>query len=240
MTPLPWTLVVLAVQGAVAGAVPLPLEVPTPQDPAGAVLMVQPPQPTVHFDPTRFDTVTAVALRALLDSAAAAGLPVAPLVNRAYEGAARRVGGARLLQVVRGYAAALGDAREALGDRASVAELDAGATALRAGIDPRALQAVRTVRPPGEGVTALVVLTDLVRRGVPAASAREAVTALGRLPTADDALLGLQGAVARGAARSPDMALESMQRYIQGMMPTARPPAPGGIPVRPPTRPPPP
>ncbi len=194
----------------------------------------------VRFDPGRFDSVTAVALRGVLDSAAAQGLPVAPLLNRAYEGAARRVGGARLLAVVRAQWEALGDAREALGEDASVAELDAGATALRAGIDPRALQAVRTTRPPGEGVTALVVLTDLVRRGVPAATAREAVTTLARLPGADEALLGLQGVVARGAARNPDMAVQALQRYIRGTVPAPRAPAGGGPVMRPPTRPPPP
>jgi hypothetical protein len=194
----------------------------------------------VRFDPARFDSVTAVALRGVLDSAAAQGLPVAPLLNRAYEGAARRVGGARLLAVVRAQWVALGDAREALGDGASVAELDAGATALRAGIDPRALQAVRTTRPPGEGVTALVVLTDLVRRGVPAATARDAVTTLARLPGADEALLGLQGVVARGAARNPDMAVQALQRYIQGTVSATRAPAGGGPAMRPPTRPPPP
>jgi hypothetical protein len=194
----------------------------------------------VRLDPTRFDSVTAVALRGVLDSAAAQGLPVAPLVNRAYEGAARRVGGARLLTVVRAHWVALGDAREALGDGSTVAELDAGATALRAGIDPRALQAVRTARPPGEGVTALVVLTDLVRRGVPTATAREAVTTLARLPGADDALLGLQGVVARGASQNPDMAVQALQRYIQRTVPVSRAPAGGGPAMRPPTRPPPP
>jgi hypothetical protein len=181
-----------------------------------------------------------VALRGVLDSAAAQGLPVAPLINRAYEGAARRVGGARLLTVVRAQWAALADAREALGEGSTVAELDAGATALRAGIDPRALAAVRTTRPPGEGVTALVVLTDLVRRGVPSATARDAVTTLARLPGADDALLGLQGVVARGASRNPDMAVQALQRYIQRTVPATRAPAGGGPAMRPPTRPPPP
>jgi hypothetical protein len=194
----------------------------------------------VRLDPARFDSVTAVALRGVLDSAAAQGLPVAPLLNRAYEGAARRVGGARLLTVVRAHWMALADAREALGAGSTVAELDAGASALRAGIDPQALQGVRTTRPPGEGVTALVVLTDLVRRGVPAATARDAVTTLARLPGADDALLGLQGVVARGAARNPDMAVQALQRYIRTAAPATRAPAGGGPALRPPTRPPPP
>jgi hypothetical protein len=222
---------VVVVQGSAAAGAPAPVGT-MPQPPAA--------QPAARFDATRFDSVTAVVLRNLLDSAAARGLPVAPLVNRAYEGAARRVGGARLLQVVRGHAAALAEAREALGEQATIAELDAGATALRAGIDPRALQAVQAARPAGDRVTALVVLTDLVRRGVPVVAARDAVSTLARLPAADDALLGLQGAVARGAARNPDMALESLQRYVQGVAPPARPVVPGGSPVRPPTRPPPP
>jgi hypothetical protein len=78
-----------------------------------------------------------------------------------------------------------------------------------------------------------------VRRGVPTATAREAVTTLARLPGADDALLGLQGVVARGASQNPDMAVQALQRYIQRTVPPSRPPAGGGPAMRPPTRPPP-
>ena len=39
----------------------------------------------IQFDAARFDSVTASALRSLLDSAAERGLPTAPLINRALE-----------------------------------------------------------------------------------------------------------------------------------------------------------
>jgi hypothetical protein len=172
--------------------------------------------PQGQFDAARFDTLTANALRLLLDDAAAKGLPMAPLINRALEGAARRVGGQRILSVVRAHAAALAEAKLALGEGSAVAELDAGATALRAGIDARTLTVVRGTRPNGTAVTALVVLTDVVKRGVPASTAREAVATIARTPRSDDALLGLQATVAKNAQRGPGMALDALNRYVRG------------------------
>ena len=172
--------------------------------------------PQGQFDAARFDTLTANALRLLLDDAAAKGLPTAPLINRALEGAARRVGGQRIFSVVRAHAAALAAAKLALGEGSAVAELDAGATALRAGIDARTLTVVRGTRPNGTAVTALVVLTDVVKRGVPASTAREAVATIARTPRSDDALLGLQATVAKNAQRGPGMALDALNRYVRG------------------------
>ena len=172
--------------------------------------------PQGQFDAARFDTLTANALRLLLDDAAAKGLPTAPLINRALEGAARRVGGQRILSVVRAHAAALADAKSALGEGSTVAELDAGATALRAGIDARSLTVVRGTRQNGTAVTALVVLADVVKRGVPASTAREAVATIARSPRSDDALLGLQATVAKNAQRGPGMALDALHRYVRG------------------------
>lgn len=169
-----------------------------------------------QFDAARFDTLTANALRVLLDDAAAKGLPTGPLINRALEGAARRVGGQRILSVVRAHAAALVEAKAALGEGSTVAELDAGATALRAGIDARSLTVVRGTRQNGTAVTALVVLTDVVKRGVPASTAREAVATIARNTRSDDALLGLQSTVAKNSQRGPGMALDALNRYVRG------------------------
>ena len=171
--------------------------------------------PQGQFDAARFDTLTANALRLLFDEAAAKGLPTAPLINRALEGAARRVNGARILSVVRAHAVALAEAKGALGDISTVAELDAGADAIRAGIDLKTLSSVRGTRHAGTAVTALVVLTDVVNRGVPTPTARDAVTALARLPQSDDALLGLQSTVAKNALRGPGMALAALNRYVR-------------------------
>ena len=191
-----------------------------------------------QFDAARFDTLTANALRLLLDEAAVKGLPTGPLINRALEGAARRVSGAKILTVVRAHALALLEAKSVLGDGSTVAELDAGADALKAGIDAKTLGAVRNTRAAGTAVTALVVITDVVRRGVPMSTARDAVTTIARIPRSDDALLGLQSTVAKNAQRGPGMALEALNRYVRGTVTGAvSPPTPATSdrkPVRPP------
>jgi hypothetical protein len=86
-------------------------------------------------------------------------------------------------------------------------------------------------------VVPLVVLTDLVRRGVPMANARDAVASLARAPRSDDVLLGLQATVAKNAQRGPGMALDALNRYVQmaGATPAvAAPISPDRKPVRPP------
>lgn len=195
-------------------------------------------QPPFTFDATRFDSLTAITLRGLFEDAVEMGLPVRPLINRALEGSARRMTGDRIVRVVRDLAAALTDARTALGPGATTDELEAAADALRAGYDIAAIKAVRATRPTGSALTALVVLTDLARRGVPNTTARDAVTRLSRLPRADEALLNLQTAVARNSQRGPGMALEALNRYLRTTVPgSPEPPAPASIdrkPVQPP------
>lgn len=191
----------------------------------------------VAFDASRFDSLTANALRGLFEDASEMGLPVRPLINRALEGAARRIPSDRILRVVREHAMALVEAKQALGDRSSDDELEAGAIALRAGLDGRALEVVRASRSKSPIVVPLVVLTDLVRRGVPMGNARDAVANLARSPRSDDVLLGLQATVAKNAQRGPGMALDALNRYVRntGVMPSAAPPtSPDRKPVRPP------
>lgn len=191
----------------------------------------------VAFDADRFDSLTANALRGLFDDAVELGLPVRPLVNRALEGAARRVPSERIVRVVREHAAALHHAKRALGDLSREDELEAAAIALRAGLDERAVEAMRTSRGRESVVVPLVVLTDLVRRGVPMANAQEAVARLARAPRSDDILLGLQATVAKNAQRGPGMALDALNRYVQatGVPPAvAAPISPDRKPVRPP------
>lgn len=189
------------------------------------------------FDASRFDSLTANALRLLFEDASELGLPVRPLINRSLEGASRRSPGDRILRVVREHALALQEAKRALGDRATEDELEAGAIAVRAGLDWRAVESVRTSRPTGSVVVPLVVLTDLVRRGIPATKARDAVTTLVRSPRADDVLLGLQATVAKNAQRGPGMALDALNRYVKGTGASPSATAPASLdrkPVRPP------
>ncbi len=191
----------------------------------------------VAFDASRFDSLTATALRGLFDDALELGLPVRPLVNRALEGAARRIPSERIVRVVREHAAALHQAKRALGERSHEDELEAAAIALRAGLEERAVELMRTSRGRESVVVPLVVLTDLVRRGVPIPNAQDAVAILARTPRSDDVLLGLQATVAKNAQRGPGMALDALNRYVSSMraMPVlAAPMSPDRKPVRPP------
>lgn len=226
-----WQLAAAVAYGPLAPDVAEPL-----QPPAAKVA-----QPPIAFDATRFDSLTAITLRGLFEDAAEMGLPVQPLVNRALEGSARRASSERILRVVREFAAALHEARQVLGPGSTAGELDAAATALRAGVDERTVGAIRDMRPAGTAVTALVVVTDLVQRGVPAPQAREALTAIGR-SRPDDVLLGLQATVAKNASRGPGMAMDALQRYVRvngapgtpGSAPAPTPATPDRKPARPP------
>jgi hypothetical protein len=220
------TTVLPAARAVVSDTVPV---VTAPARPLGGV-----PQPG-QFDASRFDSLTAISLRSIFDEAYDRGLPVRLLVNRALEGAARRVSGPRILRVVREFSDALAAAKFALGDGSTEAELDAAATAIRAGIEPRTIAGLRTTRPAGTAVTALVVLTDLVGRGVPLPTAREAVTTLATQSRSDESLTGLQQTVAKNSQRGPGMALDALNRYVRGTTSGAVPPGgSAGKPVRPP------
>lgn len=124
-------------------------------------------------------------VNAILDAARAADLPTEPLVDRALEGASKGADGARIVGAVRRLAGELHDARDALGERSSSAEIVAGAGALRAGAAPDDLARLRARRRGRSLTVATGVLADLVAVGVPADTAVAAVLALAEL--VDDA-----------------------------------------------------
>ena len=126
----------------------------------------------------RLDRETRIAVEAVIDSARRAGLPTAPLVAKALEGASKRADGERIVGAVQRLAAHLGTAREALGSAASGGELEAGASALLAGASTDDLARLKAMRPRASLIVPLGVLADLVARGVPADSARQAVLVL--------------------------------------------------------------
>lgn len=126
----------------------------------------------------RIDPATRAAVAAVIDSARRVGLPTAPLVSKALEGASKRADGSRIVSAVERLAVHLGTAREALGNAASGGELEAGASALVAGASREDLARLKAMRPRASLVVPLGVLADLVARGVPADSARKAVMVL--------------------------------------------------------------
>lgn len=119
---------------------------------------------------------TPAPVQSLIDSAARAGLPTRPLVEKALEGSAKGASPAAIATAVRALAVALDDAQHALGS-ATPDELNAGAVALRLGARPEDLTQLRAVRKSSL-VVPLGVLSDLVARGVPVDTAAKAVVAL--------------------------------------------------------------
>ena len=145
----------------------------------------------------RLDSATVAALGAVLDSARATGLPVEPLVQRALEGAAKRASSVRIVAAVRLLADEMGIARSALGPSSTPPELVAAASALRAGVRPVDLTALRQRRNTGLTVS-LAAVTDLVTSGVPPDSAAAAVLALAA--ARDDQIVDFRRAVERDIA----------------------------------------
>jgi len=193
-------------------------------------------QPGV-FDPARFDSATTVALRHVFDSASALRLPIAPLINKANRGASFRASGRKIVTNVHAHFVDMLAARAALGENASESELDSGAEAIHQGVDGMALQQIRTERPArGAAVSALVVMTDLIQRGISTNKARDAIVSLARVSPTDEAINGLQVLVAKQAIRGPGMAQDALDRYVRSNVSGAQKNAPNPV-TRPPSPP---
>ncbi|HEX3234922.1 MAG TPA: hypothetical protein VHR41_12040 [Gemmatimonadales bacterium] len=128
----------------------------------------------------RLDPVTAATVQHLVNSARTSGLPTEPLVQKALEGSTMGASGDRIRTAVQGLLGQLAQAREALGSRASEAELTAGAGALRAGLPGGSLSQLHDIRSGQSLVVPISVLTDLVAEGVPPEQATREVFDLAR------------------------------------------------------------
>ena len=126
----------------------------------------------------RLPQATRLQVDSILDAARANGLPVEPLVDRALEGAAKGAPPALIVTAVARLRSELSLARTAFGVTASVGEITAGASALRAGATTKDLTQLRHLRAGQPLTVAAAVLADLVTAGVPADTAVGAVLAL--------------------------------------------------------------
>ncbi len=176
-----------------------------------------------------------IAVGRLADSVRAVGLPTDPLFAKAAEGTLKGANEERVMAAVRRLARELSEAKAALGDGATAAELEAGASALHAGVAPELLARLRRAAKersaPGHLVMPLVTLADMVARNV---SAEAAVTSLETLISrgaADAQLATLRSEVERDitGGERPDVAVQrrsaSIVRGLEGRAPAApRPP----------------
>ncbi|MBX6333512.1 MAG: hypothetical protein IRY91_16820, partial [Gemmatimonadaceae bacterium] len=141
---------------------------------------------------SRLDSATAAEVSRIADSARALGLPVEPLFDKALEGATKRADGARIIAAVRSLAHRLAVARTALGPTTSESELVAAAGALFQGVSPADLTRLRNARSGQSLALPLVVLTDLIERGVPTGTATAIVVDVARTGAGDPVFVALR------------------------------------------------
>jgi len=179
---------------------------------------------------SRLDPTTRVAVQAIVDSARRAKLPTAPLVDKALEGAAKHSDGPNIVAAVRQLAVELGQSKRVLGGGASTAELQAAATAMHAGVPSRDIAVLRSAAGPHRRVTLpLAVMTDLIGRNVPVATASQVVVGLARGGAHDSDLTMFERNVRLDIERGADPSAAAQTR-ARGVMlrgtqrPGTRPP----------------
>jgi len=164
------------------------------------------------------DAETYAKVSKMTDSARAESLPVDPLIGVALEGAQRRAPGSRIAGAVRDYLAALRGARAALGSDAAPAEIVSGAGVLLSGVSSDALHRIRLAGTRRPLTVPLVVLADLIARGVPKDTAARAIEAAARANARDDDYSALRRYVEQDilAGASPAAAAMLRVRGITG------------------------
>jgi hypothetical protein len=167
------------------------------------------------------DSETLAKVNRFVDSARVESLPVDPLIGIALEGAQKHAAGARITKAVQDYLGALRAARAALGPDATPAELTSGAGALLSGVSSDFLRQLRAASPKRSLTVPLVVLADLIARGVPKDTAARAIAAATRANARDDDYSALRRFIEQDiiAGASPGAAAMLRVRNITGVPP---------------------
>ena len=170
------------------------------------------------------DAITPV--RAIIDSARTRGLPVEPLVSMALEGASRGAPAARIATAVSSLAGRLDAARGALGSEATETELVAAAGAIRVGVPAAMLRDLRRSQPDRSVALPLVVLADIVQRGVPVDTASSVIMSLSRARMPESEFHSLRQAVVQdiGSGANPAAAASTRAKGILLRVKVSSPP----------------
>ena len=174
-------------------------------------LVAQDPDPLSRLDPnTRF------VVEVIIDSARVAGVPTRPLLLKALQGAAYHADNKHIIAAVRAVFHAELDVRPALGSALNESEWAAAVSALQSGVPLEALAKFRGERSGKPLTRALVVLTDLIQRGVPVSEASSAIMQLWQRGAGDGDFYGLWKNVEQDilSGQNPGTALEQRMREI--------------------------
>ena len=171
--------------------------------------------PVVAQDPrltARLDKPTLVAVTAIVDSARAAKLPTAPLVDKALEGAAKGSDGSTIVVAVRHLSRQMGSAKRVIGSSATADEIKAAATALAAGVSEHDLARLHSASGKRSMTMPLAVLTDLIVRQVPIATATSLVVQLAKSGVRDQEFAMFQRNVRADIDRGADPSVAATTR----------------------------
>ena len=174
-------------------------------------LVAQDPDPLSRLDPnTRF------VVEVIIDSARVAGVPTRPLLLKALQGAAYHADNKHIIAAVRAVFHAELDVRVALGSALNESEWASAVSALQSGVPLEALAKFRGERSGKPLTRALVVLTDLIQRGVPVSEASSAIMQLWQRGAGDGDFHGLWKNVEQDilSGQNPGTALEQRMREI--------------------------
>jgi hypothetical protein len=178
---------------------------------------------------SRLSPASRTAVEALMDSATRNGIPREAILSKTLEGISKGRPGPQIVQVVRRYFGALREAQRSLGPEATLDELTAAAGAIQSGVDPNSIVRLHGNRRGGSILMPLVVLADLVSRGVPPNDASSAIVAMSQRGALDSDYEGLWKGVQQDiiSGAPPVEALHRRAREFPGRAP----PTPGRVPT---------
>ncbi len=162
---------------------------------------------------SRLDDNSFRALSAFVDSAKGLELPVGPLVSKVQEGLLKRAALPSITAATQSLLQRLRQSRTTLGPSAGPVELEAAAGALAAGAAPDQLADLRTARDGRSITVPLVVLTDLITRGVPRDSASLAMKRMVESNATDAAFTTFRHTVEQDIAGGLSPAVSVSMRY---------------------------
>ena len=145
----------------------------------------------------RVDPRIRVSVAAIADSLEREGLKPEPLVDYALEGTQKGGRPEVILAGVRKWAKDLRRARYLLGPNANAAEVNAGARAIRSGVDEAQLMRLRGGKNEQRYASALSTMAYLISRGVPADTASTVLVNIALNDASDAQIRALQDEIER-------------------------------------------
>ena len=163
---------------------------------------------------TRVDARIRPAVAAIVDSLEREGIKPEPLIDYALEGTQKGGSPQVILSGVRKWARDLRRARQLLGPNATAAEVNAGAQAIRAGVNERQLERLREARKEQRYASALSTMTYLVSLGVPSDTASTVLVNLAIASASDRELRVLQDEIERDIKGGTPPGLAAVARAV--------------------------